>query len=181
MQKCGRRAALGSALLPLFHSPPLSLSLFGFLLPSLSSFPFFCLTFLFNTVFLPLLNFSPPSPFPPLFSVYLVSCSFSHPSFSLKLLYPLWLCPARCCCASVPAGGCGPLYVAAAAQGQLSAGGDEAGQHPKGMSGGNLHLRGGPGSFWEWREDGEGAIPSLHLSTLRNKKKKIEVMKAHTV
>lgn len=44
---------------------------------------------------------------------------------------------------SVPAGGRGALGAAAAAQGQLFPGGDEAGQHPAGVPRGDLHLRGG--------------------------------------
>lgn len=178
--------ALGSARLcsTAFVSVPTSLPLpflffFGI---SIFFFSFSCLTLLsFNT--LSLLNFFPLLlPLPCCSAYWLISTFpfflslpvilihaflFSHTSLNLTSSpppcpSPKTPLPAYCLPPSVPAGGRGPLGAATAAQGQLHAGRDEAGQHPERMPRGDLHLRGGPRGFRERREDGKGMRDTSH-------------------
>lgn len=177
MQKCGHWAALGSAPLPLFQSPPHSLShffsisilFFLFLMPhsslfqhTLSLLNFFPLCFLFPAVPLTdsLLSYYSClcllSWFMLLFS--LTHLSILHPHHLFVLVF-VCFSPSKTPLTSyrpppsVPASGRGALGAAAAAQGQLPTGGDEAGQHPEGVPRGDLHLWRGTRGFREWRKD----------------------------
>lgn len=87
----------------------------------------------------PALNYPPP---PILSGIPLASVSalfFSHPWLqSVHVFSSLTSFPSSV--PSLPAGGRGALGAAAAAQGQLLPGGDEAGQHPARVPRGDLHL-----------------------------------------